>query len=892
MLMRQRPTHKGSFMKGQETTIQKTYLKDYQQLSYKITNVDLDFSLSPQQTYVHAQILIETKGSTQDIFLNGEELDLKFIAIDGIELKNTDYEKTNKGLILKNISQSKFKLETKCLIQPEKNLALEGLYLSGDILCTQNEPEGFRRITYFIDRPDNMAIYTVKLTADKKAYPYLLSNGNCTGSGDLPDGKHWTTWHDPFPKPSYLFALVAGQLGLIKNKFKTKSGRNIELSIYCDPGQEQRCQFAMESLIKAMKWDEERFDLEYDLDQYMIVSVGSFNAGAMENKGLNIFNSALVLAEQATATDADYMAIESVIGHEYFHNWTGNRVTCRDWFQLTLKEGLTVFRDQEFSSDINSRAVQRIQDVKGLKEAQFPEDASPMAHPIRPESYAQINNFYTATVYEKGAEVIRMIHTLVGEDGFQKGMKKYFELFDGQAVTTEDFLHSMKLANSHFDLEQFKNWYSQIGTPTVEVWGEYNTNNKTYELSYKQTHKSNSETSGQKMKPLLIPLKVGFLNMKGEEFKPDLKTKSQAYWDQSVVALTEHEGQISFSNVLEEPVLSINRSLSAPVYLKSESSLEQDLHLFRYDKDQFNRYEVGQKIISDFIIENVASEDEHVLSPKIITAFADIINDKGIDDHMKALLLSAPTESVLHQKQKIIDFTKTKIIRDSYLDQIAQAFESQFVDIYESLKVKTKGGFSSEKVGSRALKNLSLGFLARLGTTYEKLVFDHYKDSDNMTDQFSGIYLINSFFETQAEKTNEEFYQKWRKEDLVLQKWINTQTLGSDQKLFIKVFQLKSLPEYNSSVPNYVRSLWGSFARNYSMFHHESGTGYKIIADQIIELDSINRSMAAALAKTYRIKTSVSEKNKTMINNELQRILDQPKISNNLAEVADQILNS
>lgn len=888
-------------MKGHETTIQKTYLKDYQPLAYKITNVDLDFALDPKQTTVHARLHIETKEPKQNIFLNGEDLDLKYIAIDGTVLNEAHFEITNKGLILKNINKSKFILETKCLISPEKNLALEGLYLSGDILCTQNEPEGFRRITYFTDRPDNMAIYKVKLTADKKAYPYLLSNGNCTGSGDLPDGKHWTTWQDPFPKPSYLFALVAGQMGLIKDEFKTKSGRKIELSIYCDPGQEQRCQFAMESLIKAMKWDEERFDLEYDLDQYMIVSVGSFNAGAMENKGLNIFNSALVLAEQATATDADYMAIESVIGHEYFHNWTGNRVTCRDWFQLTLKEGLTVFRDQEFSSDINSRAVQRIQDVKGLKEAQFPEDASPMAHPIRPESYAQINNFYTATVYEKGAEVIRMIHTLVGEEGFQKGMKKYFELFDGQAVTTEDFLQSMKLANSHFDLEQFKNWYSQSGTPTVEVQGEFNPEQKTYVLSYKQSHKSDAD---QKPKPLLIPLKVGFLNLKGEEFKPELKTKSQAYWDQNVVALTDHEGQITFTNVTEEPVLSMNRSLSAPIYLKSESTLEQDLHLFRFDKDQFNRYEVGQKIISDFIIGNIVenitensvnnpfSESAPELNPKIITAFADIINDKNIDDHMKALLLSAPTESVLHQKQKPIDFTKTKTYRDSFLDQMAQAFESQFLDIYESLKDKTKGSFASEKVGSRALKNLSLGFLARLGETYKTLVFDHYNQSDNMTDQFSGIYLINSFFESSALKTNEEFYQKWRKEDLVLQKWINTQTLGSDEKLFVKVFQLKSLPEFNSSVPNYVRSLWGSFSRNYSMFHHDSGTGYKIIADQIIELDSINRSMAAALAKTYRIKTSVSEKNKTMINNELQRILDQPKISNNLAEVADQILNS
>lgn len=877
-------------MKAQESTVQKTYLKDYKKPTYRITNVDLDFKLDPKSTTVTARLKIESDISNQEIFLNGESLELKSISIDETLLKPEMYVVNEKGLILKNVKSSNFTLETVCQITPQENLALEGLYLSGEILCTQNEPEGFRRITYFIDRPDNMAIYKVKLTADKKQFPYLLSNGNLTGSGDLPDGKHWATWHDPFPKPSYLFALVAGELGLITDSFTTKSGRKIDLSIYCDPGQEKRCTFAMESLIKSMKWDEDRFDLEYDLDQYMVVSVGSFNAGAMENKGLNIFNSALVLAEQATATDGDYMAIESVIGHEYFHNWTGNRVTCRDWFQLTLKEGLTVFRDQEFSSDINSRAVQRIQDVRGLKESQYPEDASPMAHPIRPDSYAQINNFYTATVYEKGAEVIRMIHTLVGEDGFQKGMKKYFELFDGQAVTTEDFLQSMKLANPHFELEQFQNWYSQKGTPTVEVHGKYNADKKTYELSYKQIQKSNNES--EQVKPLLIPFKVGFLTARGEEFKPELKDKSQPYWDQNVVALKDFTGTVTFTNVSHAPVLSMNRSLSAPIHLRSEANLDDDLLLLKYDKDHFNRYEAGQKISADWILENLSAKSSPQMNPKIIAALAEIINDKSIDDHMKALLLSAPSESVLHQKQKPIDFTNTKLRRDDFLNEMAQAFESQFLKIYESLKDKTKGGFSSEKVGPRALKNLALGFLARLDKDYKDLVFDHYKNSDNMTDQFAGIYLINSYFSTSADKINQDFYQKWRKEDLVLQKWITTQTVGDTEDIFKKVFEIKALPEFNSSVPNYVRSLWGSFSRNYAMFHHNSGQGYKIMADQIIEMDSINRSMAAALAKTYRIKTSVAETNKNMINAELKRILAQPKISNNLAEVADQILNS
>lgn len=879
-------------MKGSEVTVQKTYLKDYKALDSKITFVDLIFDLDPQTTTVEAKCTIETRGQGEDIFLNGEHLNLKSIFIDEKELAQDQYSVSEKGLTLKNIKKQKFILKTICEIAPKDNLALEGLYLSGDILCTQNEPEGFRRITYFIDRPDNMAIYKVKLLADKTKYPMLLANGNCIGTGDLANNKHWAEWHDPFPKPSYLFALVAGDLGLIKDAFVTKSGRSIDLSIYCDLGQEKRCLFAMESLKKAMKWDEDRFDLEYDLDQYMIVSVGSFNAGAMENKGLNIFNSALVLAEQDKATDADYMAIESVIGHEYFHNWTGNRITCRDWFQLTLKEGLTVFRDQEFSSDINSRDVLRIQEVKKLKEAQYSEDASPMAHPIRPDNYAQINNFYTATVYEKGAEVIRMIHTLVGEDGFQKGMKKYFELYDGQAVTTEDFVHAMKLANPHFDSVLFKNWYSQKGTPVVEVHGIYDDKMKTYRLSYKQVQTSKDDAGiATAIDPLLIPCKLGFIDSKGKEFKPELNDSSQPYWKENVIALDKLEGEIVFSNVLEAPVLSMNRALSAPIHLKYESGLEHDLHLLKYDQDQFNRYEVGQKISSDWILECIKKPNSS-LNPKIITAFAEIINDVKIDDHMKSLLLSAPTESVLHQKQNPVDFKGTKVSRDLFLDQMATAFEVQFFEIYKNLFEKTKGGFKSEKVGPRALKNTALGFLARLGDSHKDLVFDHYKTADNMTDQFMGIYLINEYFSEDAKDINYEFYQKWRKEDLVLQKWLTTQTLGTSERLFERLYELKSLPEFNSSVPNYVRSLWGSFARNFTMFHHDSGKGYKIMADEIIEMDSINRSMAAALAKTYRIKTSVSDKNKKLIDTELQRILDKPDISSNLSEVAEQILNS
>lgn len=881
-----------SYLKGQEASIQPTLLKDYKPLDFKITNVSLEFDLDVNKTTVTSELKIERLNKKSDsLFLNGEELGLKSIAVNNLSLQDSEYELTEKGLKLNSINSDSFTLKTVCEISPKSNLALEGLYLSGDILCTQNEPEGFRRITYFIDRPDNMSVYEVKIIANKKDYPYLLANGNCIEKGDLPNGKHWTKWQDPFPKPSYLFALVAGDLGLIEDHFVTKSGRKVLLQIFCDHGQEERCKFAMLSLKRSMKWDEERFNLEYDLDQYMIVSVGSFNAGAMENKGLNIFNSALVLAEQKTATDGDYLAIESVIAHEYFHNWTGNRVTCRDWFQLTLKEGLTVFRDQEFSADMNSKYVQRIQEVRQLKEAQYPEDASPMSHPIRPESYVQINNFYTSTVYDKGAEVIRMIHTFVGEQGFQKGMKKYFELYDGKAVTTEDFLNAMKLANSHFDLNQFKNWYSQNGTPTVSVTGKYNPSEQTYELSYKQ---SNSN-SVHKL-PLLIPFKIGFIDDKGNEFKPNVVSEGQAYWDENVIALKDWEGVIKFSNVTSHPVLSLNRSLSAPVHLKTETNLDQDLHLLKYDSNHFNRYEIGQKIISDWILDTAVKyavkAEEIKVDSKIINSFLEIIKDASIDNHMKSLLLSVPTEAVINQRQKPIDFVNTKKARDSYSYQIAIALESQFLDVYESLKDKTRGGFESEKVGSRALKNLSLNYLARLGDKYKKLVFDHYKTADNMTDQFASIQMINMFFENESGEVNSEFYNHWRKDDLVLQKWLTTQTLSSSEALFDKVYKLKALPEFNQSVPNYVRSLWGSFARNLSMFHHESGKGYDVLAGEIIELDGINRSMAAALAKTYRIKTSVSDKNKALMDKALRKIKQKPDISNNLLEVVEQILNS
>ena len=874
------------------SNISKTYLKEYKACDFKVKSIDLDFQLDPQLTRVRAFLDIKKiSQGTKDLFLDGEDLKLTSLKFNDQTIEASDYEVTPKGLWIRNIQEDSFKITTEVEISPEKNLALEGLYLSGGILCTQNEPEGFRRITYFIDRPDNMSSYSVKLTADKDKYPVLLANGNCVEKGELDHNLHWTLWKDPFPKPCYLFALVAGRLGKIEDQFKTRSGHFIDLSIYCDLGYESQCHFAMESLKKAMKWDEDRFDLEYDLDQYMIVAVGSFNSGAMENKGLNIFNSALVLADQKTTTDNEYLNIEGVIGHEYFHNWTGNRVTCRDWFQLTLKEGLTVFRDQEFSADLNSRAVKRIKDVRRLQEVQFSEDASPMAHPIRPESYVQINNFYTATVYEKGAEVIRMIHTLVGEEGFQKGMKKYFELFDHQAVTTEDFIFSMKSTNPHFDDVLFQNWYIQSGTPCVKFNGSYNEKEKTYILSYTQEN-SGVQESNNNRRALFIPIKIGFIDKFGNEFKPQLQQEGQDYWDQNVLALKKHSEDIQFKEVPSRPVLSINRSLSAPVKVEMEITEEDQIHLLKNDTDSLNKYHVSQKIMSQWILDHL-EESTASISSKVTKAFSEVLRDSKIDAATKALIFSVPTESVLHQSQNPIDFERTVKSRENLSYQWAQALESQFLEIYESLNQSTQGEFESEKVGPRSLKNLALGYLARMGGRYKNLVVDHYKLADNMTDRFYGILYINRFFPDLASSVNKEFYRQWQTNDLVLQKWITVQFQSLNPKhIFKTVNQIKAIPEYKNEIPNYVRALWGSFARHFISFHHSSGQGYKIMSDQIIELDSINRSMAAMMTKSFRIKPSINTSLKKLIDENLRKILAKKNISSHVAEVASQILES
>ena len=565
-------------------------LNEYEKPNFMVLSIDLVIHLDNTQTLVQSKMKIK---SNQDkgvspLVLNGEELTLKSVTLNGKKLSATEYVIANDLLTIVD-APNEFTLEIENSINPEANKTLDGLYKSGTIFCTQNEPEGFRRITYYIDRPDNMAKFTTKIIADKKLYPVLLSNGNPTARGDLEGGKHFVTWEDPFKKPSYLYALVAGDLGSIKDTYKTTSGRVVALEIYCDKGNEDKCYHAMESLKKSMKWDEDRFGLEYDLDIYMIVAVDAFNMGAMENKGLNIFNSAYVLANPKSATDGNFYGIESVIGHEYFHNWTGNRVTCRDWFQLTLKEGLTVFRDQEFSADLNSRNVERIQSVLGLRSHQFAEDAGPTSHPIKPESYMEINNFYTSTIYEKGAEVIRMIQTLLGVDGFRKGMDKYFELFDGQAVRTEDFIFAMSEANNKFDFTQFKNWYNQNGTPMVNATTQYDSAKKQFKLTLTQTLPKNTIANAQ---PFHIPFKVGLVGSNGS----DLVNKT--------LELKKESEEFIFDNINERPIASLNRDFSAPIKLGSDLSFNDQIFLMAHDSDSFNRFEATQVVATKIMTIN------------------------------------------------------------------------------------------------------------------------------------------------------------------------------------------------------------------------------------------------------------------------------------------------
>lgn len=855
-------------------------LSEYKKPDYLVETIDLVVNLNSSATLIQSKMKV--KRNSKDVtalVLNGEELKLHSVKINGENI--TDYvHSTETHSLTINTVPEEFILEIENEINPEANKTLDGLYKSGSIFCTQNEPEGFRRITFYVDRPDNMAKFTTKIIADKSLYPVLLSNGNPIARGELPGGKHFVTWEDPFKKPAYLYALVAGDLGLIKDSYTTTSGRKVALEIYCDKGNENKCHYAMESLKKSMKWDEDRFGLEYDLDIYMIVAVDAFNMGAMENKGLNIFNSAYVLADQKSATDSNFYGIESVIGHEYFHNWTGNRITCRDWFQLTLKEGLTVFRDQEFSADMNSRSVERIQSVQGLRAAQFAEDAGPTSHPIKPETYMEINNFYTATIYEKGSEVIRMIQTLLGVDGFRKGMDKYFELFDGQAVRTEDFIHAMSVANNNFDFTQFKNWYSQNGTPHLHATSKYDSQLKKFTLTLTQSFAPNTISDA---KNYHMPVRVGLVAANGS----DLTTK--------VLELKEKTQEFVFENILERPIASINRDFSAPVKLTTDLSFDDELFLMGHDSDTFNRFEAAQVVSMKILLELIEAKKAGracVLNPKYIEAFGKILNDAKIDEAFKALSISIPSEGILHQEQSEIYYSETESVRNFVRKTLATHHHEVLFKLYKSVDQGSEYKLDPKSMGQRDLKNKCLSMLSLVeGDLYKNLGFSQFKSATNMTDELGALGVLVETNSTHKKEALELFYKKWKNETLVMQKWLGVQMMATDDSVFDALLELERNEVYDKTIPNLVRSLLGTFvASNKVQFNHPSGRGYKLIAERILELDKLNPQMASRLASGYKDMARVPQNLKALMKGELEKILKTDGLSKNVFEIVSKIL--
>tara|TARA_B100000925_G_C22009718_1_gene475647 strand:- start:2304 stop:4925 length:2622 start_codon:yes stop_codon:yes gene_type:complete len=862
-------------------------LKDYKKLPFLLDNIHLTIDLELEKSLVTSIIKFSNYQVGEKIYLDGVDLDLIDILINGNPLSESEYSLSKDQLIF-TFDKAEFELCIKNFINPKANTALEGIYRSGDIYCTQCEAEGFRRITFFPDRPDNMTKFVTKIIGDKKSEPFLLSNGNLIEKGDLGNGRHFAVWEDPFKKPSYLFAMVAGNLGLVKDSYKTKSGRDVALEIYVDKGNENKTAHAMESLKNSMRWDEERFGLEYDLDIYMIVAVDSFNMGAMENKGLNIFNSAYVLADKDTATDANFLGIESVIGHEYFHNWSGNRVTCRDWFQLTLKEGLTVYRDQEFSSDLNSRSVKRIEDVSILRSHQFSEDDGPNAHPIKPKEYEEINNFYTATIYEKGAEVIRMLETLFGRDGFRAGSDKYFELYDGQAVTTEDFLFAMSKANGGYDLSSFKNWYDQKGTPRLSV--EFSQDIAAEEVTLRFSFMKPSVWS--KHQEWMVPETPIKLSLVSSDKQFDLKYSNVSEQEKQggFVLLKEHEKTVVFKKIATEVVPSINRDFSAPVVLETNLSLNQKLFLLRNDDNSFNRYEIAQSLIKEEILGKY-KDSNFSLGDSFYSALVVLFTSEEMDDATKAMTLSTPSLNVLFQSVDEIDVSRLNESRKQVIHKIAKALEDKLHSWLSANNPSFDYKINPDDVGKRSLRSVVIFYLSKVDETPEELFKKLYEDSNNMTDRYNAFStIVSSDFSFSSEVQN-HFFEKFRSQTLVVQKWISTLVQCDSDDVFERLEMIEKLPEFDIKVPNLVRSLVGRFAMgNLSQFHREDGRGYIYVAEKISEVDEINPQIASRLASSFNLYPKLCPSLKSQMKEALNLLENKPKLSKNVAEILNKIL--
>jgi len=875
------------------------YLKDYQAPDYLIDETHLTFELFEDHTLVHAQLVMRRNpargAGLPPLVLDGQQLELLAVSMDDHALQAADYQLDDSHLTLQPNAAS-FKLDTSVKIHPESNTALEGLYKSGSMFCTQCEAEGFRKITYYLDRPDVMSKFTTTVIAEQHRYPVLLSNGNPVGSGPQEDGRHWATWEDPFMKPAYLFALVAGDLWCVEDTFTRQSGRDVTLRIYVEPENIDKCQHAMTSLKKSMRWDEEVYGREYDLDIFMIVAVNDFNMGAMENKGLNIFNSSCVLARAETATDAAHQRVEAVVAHEYFHNWSGNRVTCRDWFQLSLKEGFTVFRDSEFSADMNSRTVKRIEDVAYLRTHQFAEDAGPMAHAVRPESFIEISNFYTLTVYEKGSEVVRMVRTLLGAEGFRKGSDLYFERHDGQAVTCDDFIKAMEDANG-VDLTQFKRWYTQAGTPRLAVSESYDSAAQTYSLTFRQSYPATPDKVEKQ--PFVIPVELGLLDAQGNDIELRLQGEAAAVGTSRVLSVTEAEQTFTFVDIAAKPLPSLLRGFSAPVKLSFPYDRDQLMFLMQHDSDGFNRWEAGQQLSVQVLQELIAQHQQGaalVLDQRLLTALGTVLANEQLDQAMVAEMLSLPSEAYLTEISEVADVDAIHAAREFARKQIAdQLFDALYARYQANRGVSrtTEYVAAAEHFARRSLQNIALSYLMLSGKP-EVLAatLEQFDACDNMTERLTALaVLVNSPFETERAKALEVFAETFKDNPLVMDQWFSVQAGSTLPGGLARVKALMQHPAFTLKNPNKVRALIGAFAgQNLINFHAADGSGYRFLADLVIELNALNPQIASRqLAPLTRWRKYDSAR-QALMKSELERILASGSLSSDVYEVVSKSL--
>ncbi|MDD1976662.1 aminopeptidase N [Pseudomonas tussilaginis] len=875
------------------------YLKDYQAPEYLIDETHLTFELFEDHSLVHAQLVMRRNpargAGLPPMVLDGQQLELIAVAMDDQALQAADYQLDDSHLTVQPKAAS-FTLDTSVKIHPQSNTALEGLYKSGSMFCTQCEAEGFRKITYYLDRPDVMSKFTTTVIAEQHRYPVLLSNGNPVGTGPQEDGRHWATWEDPFMKPAYLFALVAGDLWCVEDKFTRQSGRDVTLRIYVEPENIDKCQHAMTSLKKSMRWDEEVYGREYDLDIFMIVAVNDFNMGAMENKGLNIFNSSCVLARAETATDAAHQRVEAVVAHEYFHNWSGNRVTCRDWFQLSLKEGFTVFRDSEFSADMNSRTVKRIEDVAYLRTHQFAEDAGPMAHAVRPDSFIEISNFYTLTVYEKGSEVVRMVRTLLGAEGFRKGSDLYFERHDGQAVTCDDFIKAMEDANG-VDLTQFKRWYSQAGTPRVAVSEVYDSTAKTYSLTFRQSYPVTPDKVEKQ--PFVIPVELGLLDAQGNDIALRLQGEAAAAGTSRVLSVTEAEQTFTFVDVSAKPLPSLLRGFSAPVKLSFPYDRDQLMFLMQHDSDGFNRWEAGQQLSVQVLQELIAQHQQGsalVLDQRLVTALGTVLANEQLDQAMVAEMLSLPSEAYLTEISEVADVDAIHAAREFARKQIAtQLFDALNARYQANRGVSrvTEYVAEAEHFARRSLQNIALSYLMLSGKPEVLAATQEQFDAcDNMTERLTALaVLVNSPFEAERAKALEVFAENFKDNPLVMDQWFSVQAASTLPGGLARVKALMQHSAFTMKNPNKVRALIGAFAgQNLVNFHAGDGSGYRFLADLVIELNALNPQIASRQLAPLTRWRKYDGARQALMKGELERILASGSLSSDVYEVVSKSL--